>query len=531
MPTFAPLPTARPHWAVLLVFVCIYPVLDWVSFIDPLLGLNITPWNPDPALGLVLWLRYGRRAALPWFVALVLGEWLVRGLPAGLPVTLVLSAWLIIGYGITGELLRRRFSTVRLVATRHALITWLAIMVGGLVINAVVYVGLLAAFGLVPMPMLDTAMLRFGVGDVVGGIVTMPLALMLASYDGRRALAAVLARWETAGYVALALLLVWGVFHGVMGRAEFKHYYFLFLPIVWAATRQGMAGTALVAVLIQFGIIVIVRTSTAIAIPFTELQLLDAALALVGFFIGVMVDEQRQAADELRQSLRLAAAGEMAAALAHELNQPMTALAAYGKACDHLLARGESGPLLIETMHKMVREADRASEVVKRLREFFRTGAMHLETVDLAEVVATVMAQFEALGHEQHTTLALGALPALAIRADRLQIELVLRNLIANGFDAVQARPAGARHVIVSALNLQGGRLRVSVEDSGPGVSAAVAARLFEPFVSGKSSGLGLGLVLSRAIVEAHGGTLWAQVGERGVFQFILPLAETGRAS
>lgn len=531
MTTYAPIPTARPRWLLWLAFIATYVALDWVSFIDPLFGLNITPWNPDPALGLVFWLRYGRRAAAPWFVALVLGEWLVRGLPAGLPATLLLSAWLIAGYGATGELLRRRFASVRLVATRHGLATWLGLMVGGLVVNGAVYVGLLAACGLVPVHALWGAMLRFGVGDVVGGIVTMPLALMLASADGRRALKAVLVRWETVGYTALALLLVWTVFFGIMGHAEFQHYYFLFLPIVWAATRHGMAGTALVAVLVQFGIIIIVRWGTGIAIPFTELQLLDAALALVGFFIGVMVDEQRQAAEELRQSLRLAAAGEMAAALAHELNQPMTALAAYGKACDHLLARGESGPLLIDTMHKMVREADRASEVVKRLREFFRTGAMHLETVELADVVATVAAQFETLGREQQVVLALGALPALAIRADRLQIELVLRNLIANAFDAVQACPAGARHVSVSARDLQGGRLRVSVEDSGPGVSAAVAARLFEPFVSGKSSGLGLGLVLSRAIVEAHGGTLWAEVGERGLFQFILPLAETGRTA
>ena len=531
MATFTPLPTARPHWLLVLAFIAGYVLLDWISFIDPLFGLNITPWNPDPALGLVFWLRYGRRAAAPWFIALMLGEWLVRGLPAGLPTTLLLSCWLIVGYGATGELLRRRFSSVHLVATRHGLATWLGLMVGGLTVNAIVYTSLLAAFGLMPVHALSGAMLRFGVGDVAGGIVTMPLALMLASYDGRRTLAAVLGRWETVGYVALALLLVWGVFFGVMGHAEFQHYYFLFLPIVWAATRQGMAGTALVAVLLQFGIIIIVRWGTGIAIPFTELQLLDAALALVGFFIGVMVDEQRQAADELRQSLRLAAAGEMAAALAHELNQPMTALATYGKACDHLLARGESGPLLIDTMHKMVREADRASEVVKRLREFFRTGAMHFEKVGLADVVATVTAQFETLARDQHVTLALGALPALSIRADRLQIELVLRNLVANAFDAVQARPEGERHVTVSALNLQGGRLRMSVEDSGPGVSAAVAARLFEPFVSGKSSGLGLGLVLSRAIVEAHGGTLWAEVGERGMFQFILPLAETGRTA
>jgi two-component system sensor kinase FixL len=104
----------------------------------------------------------------------------------------------------------------------------------------------------------------------------------------------------------------------------------------------------------------------------------------------------------------------------------------------------------------------------------------------------------------------------------------VLRNLLANAFDSVLARPPGQRRIGLSVEPLGGGRLQLSVEDSGAGVSSALAARLFEPFVSSKSSGLGLGLVLSRTIVEAHGGSLWAEVGEHGVFRFVLPLAEAG---
>ena len=129
---------------------------------------------------------------------------------------------------------------------------------------------------------------------------------------------------------------------------------------------------------------------------------------------------------------------------------------------------------------------------------------------------------------------------------DRLQIELVLRNLLANAFEAVQEQPPGARRITVAGVKVAAvagkagkpgpgakGRqaserrdcLHLVIEDSGKGVSQALAARLFEPFVSSKASGLGLGLVLSRAIMEAHGGALWAEVGDKGIFKMALPLA------
>jgi C4-dicarboxylate-specific signal transduction histidine kinase len=262
--------------------------------------------------------------------------------------------------------------------------------------------------------------------------------------------------------------------------------------------------------------------------------MLDAVLALVGFSIGIVVDELRRVAGDLKQSLRLAAAGEMAAALAHELNQPLTALGAYGKACEFLVERGEGGEMLKSAIQRMIAESGRAAEVVRRLRDFFRTGAMKLEPVDAGQLVSGISQQFFSQLREHGVELKVEDMPPLAMLADRLQIELVLRNLLANALDAVQEQPAGARRITLSAQLLdskrrgkqgQGGCLQLSVEDSGKGVSEALAARLFEPFVSSKASGLGLGLVLSRAIMEAHGGSLWAEVGDHGIFRMALPLA------
>lgn len=518
------LPTRPKEWLFAALFVVLYVVLDWASFMDPLFALNITPWNPDPAVGLVLWLRFGRRMALPWFVALVVSEIVVRHAPAGLALTVLLAAQLTAGYGATGEVLHRVFYKGNLVNSRERLFNWLAIVFVGLALNGAAYVALLWLARLVPPGAFVTASVRYVIGDIVGVVMSMPLLWMLVVAGSRVRLVKILRTWETPGYVVLAAALVWGVFGGHIGTEQYKHLYFLFMPIVWAAARHGLAGTGLVAFTLQASIIVVVRWAGADGIPFAELQLLGAALSLVGFFIGVIVDEQRQASDGLKQSLRLAAAGEMAAALAHELNQPMAALSAYGKACEHLIARGDNSTLLADTIGKMVREAGRASQVVRRVREFFRTGAMHLEPANFGDIVASVCTQFGDKCRAQQIVLSATVPAGLLLRVDRLQIELVLRNLIANAADAVGEVAPQSRQIAVSAARRPDGRLEVAVQDSGKGVSRAMAGRLFEPFASGKSSGLGLGLVLSRQIVEAHGGSLWAEAGARGLFKFVLPM-------
>src|SRR5476651_2099049 len=106
-----PMRPSLPRYLPYPAFVGLYLLFDWATYIDPLYGLNITPWNPDPALGLVCWLRYGWRAALPWYIALVLGEWLVRGMPAGVMLSLLLSLWLAIGYGLLGAALKHTFGS------------------------------------------------------------------------------------------------------------------------------------------------------------------------------------------------------------------------------------------------------------------------------------------------------------------------------------------------------------------------------------------------------------------------------------
>lgn len=504
----------------LLVFIALYIGLDWASYLHPLHGLNITLWNPAPALGLVLWMRYGRITAIPWFIAIMGGEFVIRGLPAAFLMTVVLSMVLTVGYGAIGEFLRRRLRHGEIFGDRIRLTTWLSIVVIGTLANSLIYIFMLSLTGLLPEGDRFEGLIRFWVGDCVGIVVSMPMLWMLLTQSGQARLRSVLSSWETAGYAALAFTMLWVTF-GNGASAEFQYFYFLFLPVIWAAARQGLSGAATSAFILQAGIIFAVEWLNLVAVTVLEFQMLGVVLALVGFFIGVVVDEQRLAVDKLKQTLHLAAAGGMAAALAHELNQPMTALAAYGNACEYLLERGETGEVLRDAIQRMVAESGRAAEVVRRVRDFFRTGATRLETISVSALISSAASRFSERAISEGVQLHVATAPTV-VRVDRLQIELVLRNLLDNAFDAVVLRPEGERHINVTIEEITGDSITITARDSGPGLSASAVDLLFEPFASSKSSGLGLGLVISRALVEAHGGKLWAEPGNSGIFRFSL---------
>jgi C4-dicarboxylate-specific signal transduction histidine kinase len=305
---------------------------------------------------------------------------------------------------------------------------------------------------------------------------------------------------------------------------HFRYFYVLFLPVVWAASRQGLAGAVFCVTIVQLGMMFAGQSYQAAEISLLELQMRAFLLALVGFLIGVAVDEQRRAVADLRQSLRLAAAGEMAGALAHELNQPLTALSAYGSACEQLLARGGDQSQLRDVIRRMVGEAGRAAEVVRRLRDFFRTGATKLDAVALADLVEAAVAPFRAKAAAAAIEFEIVAIPVATVNADRLQIEVVLRNLLSNAFEAVTGGAEPSRKVMLGAAVVPGGRVVVEVADTGPGLTASRTEQVFEPFASTKSSGLGLGLAISRAIAEAHGGSLVADAGNHGCFRLTLPV-------
>jgi signal transduction histidine kinase len=325
----------------------------------------------------------------------------------------------------------------------------------------------------------------------------------------------------------LTCLLLWAVFGG-SGQEHFKFFYLLFLPVVGVSARLGVPGAVLSSGLTQLGLIVAVQAVPHQDLAVFELQVLMAAITMTGLLLGVAVDERARATGELRRSLRLAAAGQMTAALAHELSQPLTALSNYAQACQMLIAdsrglRPDERDRLVEVAQRMVEDANRAGQVIKRLRDFFRTGATHLQAVSPSATVKEAVALHVRHAEARHVKIdnhVAEGLPAVWI--DPVQIAVVIRNLIANAIDS--APSATGRGLVAIRAKVAGDELMFEVKDNGPGVDAARMQSLFEAGPSDKPGGMGIGLSICLAIIEAHGGRLWAETGPGGCFRFTLPI-------
>jgi len=223
--------------------------------------------------------------------------------------------------------------------------------------------------------------------------------------------------------------------------------------------------------------------------------------------------------------------GEMAAGLAHELSQPLTAITAYARGCVRLLARSAPEPTLLhEGIAEVVQQAERAGDVLDRLREFVRGGEFRRALTEIKSLIdaAVCLTRIEAMQQEVEIEVKVDAgLPA--VLADRIQIEQVLLNLLRNAMDAMEAANSKPRSVVVEARRNSKHAIEISVADSGPGVAAEVEDTIFEPFITTKPLGMGMGLSISRAIVESHGGSLRMSPSIRSgaIFIFDLPTAET----
>ena len=222
--------------------------------------------------------------------------------------------------------------------------------------------------------------------------------------------------------------------------------------------------------------------------------------------------QQHQA--ELAHVARLSTVGEMVAELAHELNQPLSAISSYAQACKRLL-QGDGADQAEETsaaLNQVSEQADRAAEIVRRLRRFV-TKAKPAETaLDLNAVIRDVaeLMSIDARTANAETVLELTE-PLPAIVADRIQIEQVLVNLMRNGFEALRESEHEPRRLSVrTTLDDRAGKVVVDVADNGIGIRSDAADRVFDRFFTTKADGMGMGLSISRSIIEKHGGRLWA---------------------
>jgi two-component system sensor kinase FixL len=251
------------------------------------------------------------------------------------------------------------------------------------------------------------------------------------------------------------------------------------------------------------------------------------------FFTGFVRDlSERQAAEARLQELqtelihisRVTAMGEMASALAHELNQPLSAIANYLKGSTRLLAKPDADQeRLRDALGKAADQALRAGEIIRRLRDFAARGETERRVESLVRIVEEASALALVGAKEHGVSVRFDLSPTVdQVLADRVQIQQVVLNLIRNAMDAMAVGPR--RELVIGVAAGEPGTAVVSVSDSGPGIEPDVADQLFQPFITTKADGLGVGLSISRTIVEAHGGQIWVDStpGGGATFRFTL---------
>ena len=253
--------------------------------------------------------------------------------------------------------------------------------------------------------------------------------------------------------------------------------------------------------------------------------------------MGVVLDitERKRAQDELRRNreelaymTRITTMGELAASLAHELNQPLTAILSNAQAAQRFLSGKPSDIEEVrEILHDIVEDNTRAGEVIRRMRALVKKEEFEFSSLDLSEIIREIVLLVHSDAVLHNVSVRLDVDPDLPrARGDKVQLQQVLLNLLLNAFDAMRDCPADERDVLLRAELDGADMLRISVSDHGTGLTSDQLDKIFQPFFTTKREGLGMGLSISRSIVEAHDGRIWAENNrdQGATFYFMLPV-------
>jgi len=491
------------------VYLAVYVALDDVSFVKPYRGIGITPWNPPPGLSVAVVFLGGRFYAPFVLVAPALADAVVRGSVLGVPVEMMQSfatggVYLAAGLVLQGiAFFDPRFRYVRDVLTLIAVTVVAALLATALTVAILLSAGFIAEYEITAVAW------RVAVGDIIGILVVVPLALIAATHRP----------WPVPGALALvqlvALVAALAVVFGYRDATAFQLFYLLFLPLLWIALTYGPPGSAVALNIIQIGLIIGAEIRFGTEPGLGALQVLMIALAITGLIVGAIVAEREDAAARLRdqqaainRALRLRSAGEVAATIAHEINQPLTAITTYAGIAAKALDEGKFD-FASRAVAKVRSESERADQVLKGIRELLKQGSIKKRNVDLKASFGEIEMLLEedlAKKGVQLTVAVASDFPV--IRADGTQLQQAIHNLIVNGAEAILSVGRTGSVVVTVDVADGGAETLIEVRDDGPGFPPGFDLDQPAPFVTTKPEGSGLGLAVARSIAEAHGGSL-----------------------
>ena len=542
----------RATWAAPALLVAVgYYLAARIGFAFTLQPYPIsTLWPPNALLLAALLLAPTR--AWWWLLAAALPAHLLVELQSGVPVVMVLG-WYIsnCSEALIGAGLVRAFVPwpLRLDSLRNAGIFLFGGALAGPLVSSFLDAALVSLIGWGERGYWDLVGTRI-FSNTLAALTVAPLILTLASIEIPRLRAARTVRFAEAAALFAGLAATCLV---VFDLPQFSNHtapalFYAPLPfLVWAALRFGPAGTAsAIAVMV---VATIFGTVNGLG-PFAgstpqetarEMQLFLSAVAVPMLLLAVVLhDRARVELDAREQRLqlthlsRVAMLGELSGGIAHELNQPLTAILSNAQAAQHLIANKSADPeILVEILRDIIAADQRAGEVIRRLRTLFKRGETQFQPLNVNELVHEVLG----IVHGDLVTRSVEIVPELAatltrIHGDRVELEQVMLNLVINACDAMAGIAPEQRRLTVRTrkVDVEDGAVQISFSDCGPGFTPDQYAKLFEPFYTTKPRGLGLGLSISRAIIRAHHGRLWGSStpGKGASFHIVLP-APRGR--
>jgi two-component system sensor kinase FixL len=536
------LPEHASKCAVAVLYLVAYLILEWASFIHVHKGLPITPWDPGLGVAFALMIRGGPLGGLILFAGMVVAETIVLQNDVDWPTDLGVAVITATSYASVAALLHRYFRIDADLTHLRDVLLLLAAGLAGAVLNTVLLSAFLLAVGQFDITDVVQVARPLLIGDTIGIAVVTPLLLRFRIRERLKTRRLRSLALENALYLCLIGVALWLII-GSEEAHGFRLFYLLFVPVVIAAVRHGVDGACFSLAVTQFSLIGLLHFAGYDAGEFTEFQTLLLVLTVTGLIVGVVISERRNSDQialdararlaerqaEAAQVARVNLVSGMASALAHEINQPMTAARALGRSAQHLL-RTPGGDLsrADSNLTTMLTHIDHAGDILRRVRNFIRRGHPHVSTINTRDMLEEAMTLAQAEASARHVRVDLDAPADLPdLHGDRVQLEQIVLNLVHNAVDAIAAAGQSPGHVHVMARHHAApARIEIGVLDNGPGIEDESAGRLFDPLTTTKQDGLGLGLSICASIVEAHGGRVWLHSGKPGAteFRFSVPL-------
>lgn len=497
-----------------------YLVLHWVTYVFVLPDFRVTPWNPETGLSFLVAYLSGPITWPALLIANIAGEYATGYLSdlRGLLLRSTLYATAYAGFGVMFS----RWSSGNRQGSLPQIVKLLVVSAVAACLFGSLLVTGISWLMRMPSPRIISAIVTSATGDMIGILSIVPLYLAWAL---ARSLGVAQKQHYLQSLIAvLAIGVACFVVFGLDSTDEFKFFYLILLPVVGISLIYGFIGAALSVLasdLMMMGIIYARDVAPATA---TELQILMITLSATGLLLGSAVSERRRLAGELLEShqklndaqarllhgSRVMLINEMASAIAHQINQPLSAVRNYCRALQRLLTSPQSDyQKLSSLVSAAVDQVDVASDIINDTRRFVRRELPATAQASINDCMSICVRMLQQELNRSGIQLKTRLVPDLYAGIPPLKLQQVLLNLLKNSIEAVAEEDS--RQIAVTARRVDERRIRISVEDTGIGMPEKVRSELFMPFMTTKEHGLGLGLSLSRTIIADHGGELWCE--------------------